>query len=316
MMQALDSETLPAIESLNQQIEAKQNAEDRTMKTRALTVMQKMIRSYLGSYFFKWHDEKESAKFGINVHLKQIILRAYKTRLGTAFATWKKGKQHIEITQQEMVFEEQGNEQAQLQAEAEQLGKQIQRTKIDHDRSGRLSLNRAIKICNKRYLLQGMRRWHENVATQQRKESAVDNQIIYKMRLRILKQAFKAYRDAAKQMTQMIKNETRAAEVITGRLNMRTKRSIFNAFLAYTNTFQRARYGVDVIARKIEIWLQRRGFRKWCGQTQAKSEMMLIEQTNEETGELNNLMQMTKQLEREHQDKVQANKQLQQNLRF
>ena len=61
MMQALDSETLPVIENLNQQITDKLNAEDRTMKTRALTVMQKMLRVYIGSYFYKWQKSKESA---------------------------------------------------------------------------------------------------------------------------------------------------------------------------------------------------------------------------------------------------------------
>jgi hypothetical protein len=73
-----------------------------------------MVKAYIGTYFYKWHDNKESAKHGVNVHLKQMIIRTYKTRLSTAFATWKKGKQHQEIFEQQMLMEEQGEEQAQL----------------------------------------------------------------------------------------------------------------------------------------------------------------------------------------------------------
>jgi hypothetical protein len=108
MTQALESETVPAIDVLNAQIAKKEAAETRSMQKRGLTVMQKMLRVYLGTYFYRWHDHKETAKFGVNVHLKQIILRAYKTRLSTAFATWKKGKQHSEITEKMFQMEEQG----------------------------------------------------------------------------------------------------------------------------------------------------------------------------------------------------------------
>jgi len=55
-----------------------------------------------------------------------------------------------------------------------------------------------------------MRTWHENVSLQQRKEDTVGTQFFTKMRLRILRQAFDMYRDTAKRMSQMIKNEARS----------------------------------------------------------------------------------------------------------
>jgi len=68
--------------------------------------MQRMVRAWLGSYFAQWRDADRQKQFGVNVHLKQLIIRAYRTRVETAFATWKKGKQFAEITEQAFLFEE------------------------------------------------------------------------------------------------------------------------------------------------------------------------------------------------------------------
>ena len=70
MLSALEDETLPAIDELNRTIEEKTNNEDRTLKTRALNTMQNMLRTWIGSYFHKWHNMKDAKQFGVSVHLK------------------------------------------------------------------------------------------------------------------------------------------------------------------------------------------------------------------------------------------------------
>jgi hypothetical protein len=69
-------------------------------------MMQKMIRTWLGSYFYKWRDMQERKQFGVSVHLKDLVIRAYKLRVQSAFNTWKKGKAHKEITQQQATIME------------------------------------------------------------------------------------------------------------------------------------------------------------------------------------------------------------------
>jgi hypothetical protein len=76
------------------------NQETEANKTRGIELMQKMIRTWLGSYFYKWRDMQERKDFGINVHLKDIIIRAYKLRLSSSFNTWKKGKNYKDISDQ------------------------------------------------------------------------------------------------------------------------------------------------------------------------------------------------------------------------
>ena len=90
-MSALESETNPAIEELNAHIKEKTNSVDRSNKTRSFNTCQRMMKAWLGSYFSFWREMTEKKQHGVNVSIKQLIIRAYKTRLLTAWATWKKG---------------------------------------------------------------------------------------------------------------------------------------------------------------------------------------------------------------------------------
>jgi len=65
--------------------------------------------------------------------------------------------------------------------------------------------------------LNGIRTWKDRVSLMIRKESVVDDTIIRKMRLRLLRQAFNTYKEQTKRMTQMLKNETRADELVVTR---------------------------------------------------------------------------------------------------
>jgi len=65
--------------------------------------------------------------------------------------------------------------------------------------------------------LNGIRTWKDRVSLMIRKESVVDDTIIRKMRLRFLRQAFNTYKEQTKRMTQMLKNETRADELVVTR---------------------------------------------------------------------------------------------------
>ncbi len=69
-------------------------------------MMQKMVRTWLGSYFYKWREMQEKKDFGVNVHFKNLIIRAYKIRLTSSFNAWKKGGNHREISEQQATLVE------------------------------------------------------------------------------------------------------------------------------------------------------------------------------------------------------------------
>jgi hypothetical protein len=70
---------------------------------------------------------------------------------------------------------------------------------------------------------------------------------------------------------------------------MRNKRKIFNALLAYKTSFQKASRGIHVLARKMDLWLQRRGFKKWHMQNGTKIAHLLIANTGGNADNLNTL---------------------------
>lgn len=92
----------------------------------ALSVMSKQIRSRLSSYFQKWKTTLEFKKFGVNVHLKELILRLYKLKMQTAFNTWKNGKSFSLIASEQGVIEQMQEEGMQLQGDVNAISKEIQ----------------------------------------------------------------------------------------------------------------------------------------------------------------------------------------------
>lgn len=49
---------------------------------------------------------QEKKDFGVNVHFKNLIIRAYKIRLTSSFNAWKKGGNHREISEQQATLVE------------------------------------------------------------------------------------------------------------------------------------------------------------------------------------------------------------------
>jgi hypothetical protein len=58
----------------------------------------------------------------------------------------------------------------------------------------------AVTICTKRYLIQGMRTWKANTDIRIKKETVVENTIVKKMRLRLVKSAFEIYKENTRKM--------------------------------------------------------------------------------------------------------------------
>ena len=82
-----------------------------------------------------------------------------------------------------MEMEEDG---AMMQAEVDNLDKEIKKKENQVVRSGRTATTRAVKICLRRYLKQGMDRWKESVNTKVAMEDG-SNLVIGKMRKKFLR---------------------------------------------------------------------------------------------------------------------------------
>ena len=126
----------------------------------------------------------------------------------------------------------------------------------------------------------GMRTWYDNVFSMKKKEAAADSVIIAKLRLRLLGQAFEIFKTETQKLTQMIKNEQRAADMVASKYNLRTKRMIFNAILAYKTTFSKSRMCLGVLLKKIDLWRLKKAYRTWTDNVHAEITDTLIEETN------------------------------------
>ena len=73
----------------------------------------------------------------------------------------------------------------------------------------------------------------------------------------------------------MLKNETRADELVVTRYQMRTKREIYNAFLAFTSTFHKAKTNLGILFKKV--------FQIWVENTHATVQDLMIEETSKQT---------------------------------
>jgi hypothetical protein len=71
--------------------------------------------------------------------------------------------------------------------ESDQLQHKIQMRQDDFDLSARSALSRAVNICNRRFLLAGIRTWKESVDHKTEKEATVEKVVIMKLRLRFLR---------------------------------------------------------------------------------------------------------------------------------
>jgi hypothetical protein len=71
--------------------------------------------------------------------------------------------------------------------ESDQLQHKIQMRQDDFDLSARSALSRAVNICNRRFLLAGIRTWKESVDHKTKKEATVEKVVIMKLRLRFLR---------------------------------------------------------------------------------------------------------------------------------
>ena len=243
--------------------------------------MQKMIRTWLGSYFYRWREMKEQMEFGVNVHVRDLVIRAYKQRLQSAFNTWKKGKAYKEITQQQATITELQEQGVEMQSASDQLGKEIQMQQADVDRSSRSALTRAVKICNRRFLIAGMRTWKESVDHKTSKEAVVDSVIIQRLRLRFLRQAFDLYKERTQRLRQMERNEARADFMIAEKLDKRLIRKVWNAWNAYKHTYSACRCHQGILISKIELWMRKRAWRIWKQQGYQKATELLIVETDE-----------------------------------
>lgn len=112
------------------------------------------------------------------------------------------------------------------------------------------------------------------------KEAAADSVIVAKLRLRLLGQAFQIFKTEAQKLTQMMKNEQRAADMVATKYNLRTKKMIFNAILAYTTTYEKARMCLGVLFKKIDLWRLKKAYRTWTDNVHAEITDTLIEETN------------------------------------
>jgi hypothetical protein len=112
------------------------------------------------------------------------------------------------------------------------------------------------------------------------KEAAADSVIVAKLRLRLLGQAFQIFKTEAQKLTQMMKNEQRAADMVATKYNLRTKKMIFNAILAYATTYEKARMCLGVLFKKIDLWRLKKAYRTWTDNVHAEITDTLIEETN------------------------------------
>lgn len=152
---------------------------------------------------------------------------------------WKQGKNKKNIVMQEMTMMEMEEEGAQMQAEVDSLDKEIKKKENQVVRSGRTATTRAVKICLRRYLKQGMDRWKESVDTKTAMEDG-SNLVIGKMRKKFLRQAFDLYKAGVLYMKQQDKNDA-SVEQLRRTLQERSIRRVFNAWASYKHSFKNAK---------------------------------------------------------------------------
>ena len=71
-------------------------------------------------------------------------------------------------------------------SQSDMLCNKIQMKQDDFDLSARSALTRAVNICNRRFLIAGIRTWKESVDHKTSKEATVEKVVVLKMRLRLL----------------------------------------------------------------------------------------------------------------------------------
>ena len=90
-----------------------------------------------------------------------------------------------------------------------------------------------------------------------------------KLRKQYCKQAFRLY---CEKIAMQIANERAEdkCDYYLATKRFRKKRTIYNAFLKFTATFNRAKENLNVLVRNMDVWMQRRTFFRWLDQGNSK----------------------------------------------
>ena len=159
MSEALEADCLPAIESINKDVEVRTQTAVRSGRKRGLDAIKGMIYRQVAEYFNKWKGVQMHQKVMIRDNLKGMIIRRWQGSMRDAFDLWKLGKAHKEKTLQMNMITEMQEEGSNLAGAVEELNKEIVIEKAKVDKSGRSALGRGTKIMKKRYLKQYLDKW-------------------------------------------------------------------------------------------------------------------------------------------------------------
>jgi uncharacterized protein YlxW (UPF0749 family) len=103
-----------------------------------------MLYARIATYFFHWKNNKDDYHNKMSTTVKQKIIRVYKNQLRRAFDLWRKHGDNKKQVQQEMQIMEMQEDGANMQAEVEDMSKQIQKEQRKVDRCARKSTNKVL----------------------------------------------------------------------------------------------------------------------------------------------------------------------------
>ena len=137
--------------------------------------------------------------------------------------------------------------------------------------------------------------------------------IVKKIQKKYLRQAWDLYMAGVLYRRTEIKNDKSVEQLIRTH-QARNIRKVFNAWCTYKYKFQKAKSYWNIMLTKMDTWMKKRAFMRWRNQGNVKMSQMMVEETNNLTGQMVELEHKRGNLTKKVADKSAKNAMLQKNL--
>lgn len=203
-------------------------------KERAFAILGKCARMMLMSYYQHWANQMYKWRYRFDHRLKEVVTRAYKQRVHSAFDLWLQGVGIEKITKQTALKNKEFAQNLQLHSQNTLAQESIVNEKERIKRSAKLALLKASKLYRRKGLLHGLTKWSTKTQRWVEEEQKGSRLVLFYMRRNLVRQAFQNLQAVATKLKLMELSEKRALE-FRKTAQTRIKRRSFNAFCQFSD---------------------------------------------------------------------------------